>query len=42
MSNRFPQSNPTEKKYPSGMVNQALLVSLEGYLNDDKIPQVSR
>ena len=35
MGNRFPQSNPT--KYPSGMVNQALLVSLEGYLNDDKI-----
>ena len=34
MSNRFPQSNPT--KYPSGMVNHALLVSLEGYLNDDK------
>lgn len=34
MGNRFPQSNPV--KYPSGMVNQALLVSLEGYLNDDK------
>ena len=34
MGNRFPQSNPT--KYPSGMVNHALLVSLEGYLNDDK------
>ena len=33
MSNRFPQGNPT--KYPSGIVNHALLVSLEGYLNDD-------
>ncbi len=33
VGNRFAQSDP--KAYPSGMANHALLVSLEGYLNDD-------
>lgn len=35
MGNRFPQSNPT--KYPSGMVNYALLVSLEVYLSEETV-----
>jgi hypothetical protein len=33
MGNRFAQSDA--EKYPMGMVNHALLVSLEGYLNHD-------
>ncbi len=33
VGNRFAQSDP--KAYPSGMANHVLLVSLEGYLNDD-------
>ncbi len=33
VGNRFAQSDP--ETYPSGMANHLLLISLEGYLNDD-------